>query len=473
MGNGQSIAPAFRPWSHFQEIINEMDDSVRKRILSEFRQVNEELRVQEAVTKQLEEDLALDAIRNHMDGTIDSPLYRTLPVEIRQAILSYVVTVDQSVHVFPPKGNDGNGFRLSLCEEPSYDLEMGHCRCDDNPARNRVQSDFFDNAVFLVSQRMRREALDAFFMTNTFTFTCLHELVRFTATFKRSSSRIQRLRILERVDDYPSSDIRLEGVQKARLRLQSLKHLDLHVYLSTWSAYESVYEDGLVHQLLHFALGPPPVVRKTKRKASCLDDDFGSSDSSIGNVRVAESKGNPTISSTVSDAASGDIGTDPQSQPSTSSVLRTRLHTYNALTSTEIGRIFPIYPHPHGLTSIFARSKFDDFSSPLSSSTTPAPTCTDTSIPAFPIPPLRSFKAHITTRTHLRPLAPTDAKAAYYEALYARLKCHLEDVFLDNGKRYRRVEDVPSLGPRPRSRPRDEERPFTGAEKRGLLILKD
>lgn len=64
-------------------------------------------------------------------------------------------------------------------------------------------------------------------------------------------------------------------------------------------------------------------------------------------------------------------------------------------------------------------------------------------------------------------------KAEYYASLYTRLTDHLTDVFLDNGKKYRVIEDVPSLGPKPKLKIREEERALRGAEKRGILYLKD
>ena len=137
--------------------------------------------------RQLEAELQAEANRNHKDGTDSSLLFQMLPPEIRAHIFSYVVTADKSVHVFPPKGNESHGYRLSLCDESNYDFDLGHCKCDDSrPRGNTITPNFFFNAIFLVSKSIRREALDAFFLINRFTFTCLYELVRFTASFRIS-----------------------------------------------------------------------------------------------------------------------------------------------------------------------------------------------------------------------------------------------------------------------------------------------
>jgi len=440
-----------------------MDESVKDHMLSQIREVNHEMRMQEAVSRQLGEDLMIDIARHHLDGTADSLLFQKLPPEIRHNIFSHLVAVDQSVHVFAPRGNENHGFRLSLCEETNYDFEMGSCKCEESRTRARVQPVFFHNAIFLVSQTIRREALDAFFMVNNFTFTCLYELVRFTSFFKRSSSKIQRLRILERVDDYPSTDYRIEAVQKARLRLQSLRDLDLYIYISNWSAYESLYEDGLVHQLLHFALGPPPVDRKRikKRKASCMDD--------MAESPTADTPSTSTSDKEVTTIESPTATTNSSEKSEQESTPKTQLHTYGAVRLSEVGSLVHLpTSSSYGYLSSMVKSLDPAFE------TTPSlPETTDTPIPPFAIPALRSFKATITTRTYIRPLAPTDPKAAYYAALYLRLKSHLEDVFLDAGRRYRKIEDIPSLGPKPNNRQREEESPIVGADKRGLLVLKD
>lgn len=474
MGNTQSISP-LRPWQQFDTVLNAMDEAVKERILADIREVNDEIRMQEAVSRQLEEEIMIDIARHRVDGTTGSFLYQKLPPEIRHNIFSHLVAVDQSVHVFAPRGNENHGFRLSLCDESNYDFEMGSCKCEESRTRARIRPDFFDNAIFLVSQAVRREALDAFFMTNNFTFTCLYELVRFTSFFKRSSSKIQRLRILERVDDYPSTEYRVEAVQKARLRLQALKHLDLHIYICNWSAYESLYEDGLVHQLLHFALGPPPTEQKQnrKRKAACLDEKSESSgvDASDAQKDVKENNSIETSKETPN-AQTNEQGEQTKQAKKTKQdfVLKTQLHTYGTLRPSEVGNLFPTLSKNSWGTSFSSLVKS---TYPQIGSATASSDVVEASSLSFPIPPLRSFNAYIATRTHIRPLTPTDPKAAYYEALYLRLKHHLEDVFLDGGRRYRRIEDVPSLGPKPRNRQREEETPILGAEKRGLLVLKD
>lgn len=379
-------------------MLSTMDESVREYIFEQVREAEMELSVQQAVSRQLQAELQADIYRDHQDGTANSVLFQKLPPEIRYQIFAHVVGAEQSIHVFPPKGNETHGYRLSLCDESSYDFELGHCKCDEGRYRsNSVRSDFFNNALFLVSQTVRREALDAFFLTNKFTFTCLYELTRFTTKFKQSSSKIQQLRLFERVDDYPDSDFRNKGVQNARQRLKALKHLELHLFISNWSAYETLYEDGLVTQVLHFALGPPPketeeqeIQRHAARKRNFAE--FVSADS-------------------------------------------------RSLGGTSTLRKAPQASH------------------------TP-----------FPIPPLKSFTPHIRLRSQyltLRMNRPEDRRAEYYASLYKRLGDHLTDVFMDCGRKYATIDDVPKLMEKPKTKTREEDRALRGVEKRGILFMDD
>lgn len=362
--------------------------------------------------------------RDHKNGTTDSPLYQRLPPELRHQIYAHVVQADQSIHVFPPKGNEDHGYRLSLCEESSYDFELGHCNCEDGRhGRSNVRSAFFDNAIFLVSQSVRREALNAFFMTNKFTFTCLHELTRFTTKFKQSSSRIQRLRLFERVDDYPTSEYRVLAIQKARHRLRSLKHLELHIFISTWSAYETLYEDGLVTQLLHFALGPQPESRPIKTNDAIKEP-------------------HESASATAANTEKGDFDTSlPCSEGLVASKKRKAIQISDISGKGETRQV----GHEP------ARRP-----------------------PVFSLSPLKSFTPHVCTRTtSFLFSSSSEAKAEYYAGLSRRLASHLTEVFLDGGEKYISVADVPALMQKPKYKVRDHEMQPRGRDKRGLLFMED
>ena len=443
-----------------------MDDSARNHIFEHMRDLEAEVRIQNAIDKQLEAELQFEIYRDHKDGTKDSLLYERLPLELRQQVFSHVVAAEQSIHVFPPKGNESHGFRLSLCDESNYDFDLGSCRCEDSRQGRNATSDFCNNALFLVSQRVRREALDAFFMTNKFTFTCLYELVRFSTMFTRSSSRIQRLRLFERVDDYPASDFRLESVQNARARLRGLKHLELYVFLASWSNYEELYEDGLIDQLLHFALGPPPAKMLKKRKRSDQSDTSGEDTPASKTNRLCETRiAKLGVENARSSSSSGSESTVSNSTASTQP--QEANHTPPTFLSPEEETV----PNPlsYGCLSTQAHQIRQQLERAYGERPSVAAS-------AFPIPPLKSFTPHIKLRTpylFARSTATSDPKQAYYDGLYKRLGDHLTDVYMDAGRRYRVVENVPKLGPKPKVKIRDDEKPLKGAEKRGILFLRD
>jgi len=88
-------------------------------------------------------------------------------------------------------------------------------------------------------------------MHNRFTFTSLYELVRFTSHFTASAAKMQHLRLMERVDDYPITEHRAKSIAKARRALGTLTSLTLHIYLSDWSAYDERHTDGYINELIH------------------------------------------------------------------------------------------------------------------------------------------------------------------------------------------------------------------------------
>lgn len=412
-----------------------MDDSARKTVFDIMLDIEKDIKIQQAIDRQLDGELLNHIYRDHEDGTTHSLLFGKLPAEIRSHIFSYCVAVDQSVHVVPPKGNEHHGFRLSLCDESSYDVDLGICRCNDSSrAGQATNSEFFNNVLFLVSRTVRREALDAFFLTNSFTFTCLYELQRFTSMFTRSCSKIQRLRLFERVDDYPTTEYRLEGIQSARQRLKLLKHLELRLYLASWSAYESIYEDGLVDQVIHFALGPPPKVSGTKKRK--LDLDAHSKDEKLA----------------VSKRADTDRG------KAKSKEIRTTSINENTTPSSS-----PVAEHGQGLETFVDNND-------ASSAVVP----NDLS---FGIPPLKTFTPHVQLRSSYINFrfdqSATDPKKVYYDGLFDRLSKHLTDVFMDAGRKYRTIGDVPKLCEKPKLKIRDDERPLRGSERRGILFMRD
>lgn len=378
--------------------------------------IEKETKIQQAIDKQLDDELLRHIYRDHKDGTSSSLLFQMLPTELRSHIFSYCVATEQSVHVVPPKGNEYHGFRLSLCDETTYDLELGICRCNDSSrAGQTVTSEHFNNALFLVSKTVRREALDSFFRTNSFTFTCLYELQRFTNMFTRSSAKLQRIRLLERVDDYPTIEYRLEGIQSARSRLTGLKHLDLHLYLASWSAYETIYEDGLVDQVLHFALGATPKPAPSKKRK--FEPDADSEAVSFGQI-------------------------------------------HKEVDASKVDAIAPV-------TDLVCKGKEKAAVKPV---TTPKET-------GLQVPPLKSFAAHVRLRSSYINFrydqSATDPKKAYYDAMFDRLSKHLTDVFMDGGRKYKTINDVPKLMDKPKLKIRDDERPLQGSEKRGILYMRD
>jgi len=85
-----------------------------------FFLATQEIALDRALSSQLHGELQQYLSHNNIpekSGVDQSLLYERLPAEIRHEIYSYVVVAPQSIHIFPPKGNERLGYRLSLCEE--------------------------------------------------------------------------------------------------------------------------------------------------------------------------------------------------------------------------------------------------------------------------------------------------------------------------------------------------------------------
>ena len=459
-GSEPSFASAYRVC----RAMGAMNDMTRHSIIDQLKEVETETRTQQELDHQLESGLQYRIRQDHVNGALDSILYQKLPAEIRQQIFTHMVQAEHSIHVFPPKGNENHGFRLSLCEEASYDFDLGTCRCDDSRSGRTIRSEFFNNALFLVSQTVRREALDAFFMQNHFTFTCLYDLVRFSTMFSASCAKIQQLRLLERVDDYPSSEYRLEGIQNARLRMQNLKHLDLHIFFTNWSTYEELYEDGLVDQLIHFALGPPVKSPTSKKRRSYwLKDDSDTEEEENENKKVKLNDDKTPFENTPVRSLEGLNKSSPASLSSSLRAARLKVAALRGCLDEDFD--LTTVPLPAKSTA----KLFGNHDSSRSE--------VKVNVSPFQIPPLRTFKAKIRMRSHYLSYRARTAdgttKQAYYDALYQRLTNHLTDVFMDAGKKYRNIDDVPKLGDKPKQKVREEDVPLRGSEKRGILFMRD
>ncbi|KAK5073015.1 hypothetical protein LTR51_005656 [Lithohypha guttulata] len=340
-----------------------MDESSRDNIYELMREIEQGVRVQQAVDQQLEAELQAEIYRDHRDGTENSVLFQMLPAEIRS-------------HIF---------------------------------------------------------------------------------------SRIQKLRIFERVDDYPASEYRLEGIQNARRRLKGLKHLDLHLFIASWSAYEQPYEDGLVDQLLHFALGPQPKSKQQPKKRK-LDLEADSD----GEVYIVDTKKVDT--GNIKDKDQAEHAQAPAAN--TENAPAVEVCPESQVSNTAKGKEKAIETSPGQSLHLFNNAQ--------TSTTSASPTLSSAAIdlrPAFTIPPLKSFTPNVHQRSHqilqYRLNRTPDPKQPYYDALCERLSKHLADVFMDAGKKYRTFDEIPKLGEKPKAKVRDDERPLRGTEKRGILFMKD
>src|SRR5437868_5327394 len=63
------------------------------------------------------------------EATLRRNRLNLLPPELLTQILSYVVVVPGSIHIYAPHGNSKHGWRLSLCPESSFDPAWGNCSC--------------------------------------------------------------------------------------------------------------------------------------------------------------------------------------------------------------------------------------------------------------------------------------------------------------------------------------------------------
>jgi hypothetical protein len=174
-----------------------------------------------------------------------------LPSELLCQILSYVVVVPGSVHVYPPHNNNKHGWRLSLCPESSFDPCWGSCSCRSGRATGTV-TDYMDTALLLVSRTMRQTTLDIIFARNHFVFTDIHELRDFASELPTAAARIQSLRLHYMVDDSSCWPFQARHMSSTRRLLKSLRYLHLRILLSTSSSYESIHEDGFLNELCHF-----------------------------------------------------------------------------------------------------------------------------------------------------------------------------------------------------------------------------
>jgi hypothetical protein len=179
-----------------------------------------------------------------------------LPPELLSQILSYVVVVSGTIHVYAPHGNSQHGWRLSLCPESSFDPAWGSCSCRAGRPTGTV-TDYMDTALLLVSRAMRQMTFDIMFASNHFVFTDLPDLRDFTSELPAAAARMQSLRLHHMVDDSSCWPFQARHMASTRLLLKSLRHLELRVLLSTSSSYESIHEDGFLNELCHF--GKPPI----------------------------------------------------------------------------------------------------------------------------------------------------------------------------------------------------------------------
>ena len=127
-----------------------MSDQHQKMLIQAADDLHQEDLLDERLSKQLHHELF--ATMRKPDGVENSPLYYSLPPEIRAEIFSYLMVVPDQIHVFAPHDNDQHGYRLSLCGNDAVDLDYGRCRCANGSSfSNTVQTpDFLDTALLLV-----------------------------------------------------------------------------------------------------------------------------------------------------------------------------------------------------------------------------------------------------------------------------------------------------------------------------------
>lgn len=240
---------------------------------------------------------------------------------------------------------------------------------------------------------------------------------------------------------------------------------------------------------MHFALGPPPVmpsgdVQQT-RKRKLEDIDEGGSNG--GDARKAVEIEDGIVVSTEKADKPGSTNTNTTDEDRVLSLTSSFTTSETTLSSAQEEdrarrlkrRLMSAYA---GEETLPTASINIETTSPTNILKTlnllvpPPPQSASSAVDTpFLIPPLKSFNAIVRLRNLQLSLRtrPDTAKAEYYASLYTRLTDHLTDVFLDNGQRYRVVEDIPSLGPKPKLKVRDDEKMLVGIEKRGILYLKD
>ena len=228
--------------------------------------LHDDLRAQAQLHKELsfysQQEVLTAHHQTHPDGVLRSPLYG-LPAEVRRLIFSHVVVHDKAIHIFNPFDNAQHGFRLAICGEESIKPDHGRCVCDNGGRYRSALTNppappaFLDHALLLVSATVRREVADLLFSLNTFVFTDMSDICAFTRSFTTSAARIQNIALYDRCDDWEVHSYRRNEVRAARRALPSLQRLKVTLYISDWTMYENVYEDGFLEEITCF--GKPPV----------------------------------------------------------------------------------------------------------------------------------------------------------------------------------------------------------------------
>ena len=146
---------AFMRVLRLQGLFRAMSEEHQRMLIQAADELHREDLLDDHLSKQLHNELL--ATMRKPDGTEDSPLYYTLPAEIRAEIFSHLVVVPDQIHVFAPHDNDQHGYRLSLCGESAMDQDFGKCGCENGrPFSLNVQTfvpEFLDTALLLVCGR--------------------------------------------------------------------------------------------------------------------------------------------------------------------------------------------------------------------------------------------------------------------------------------------------------------------------------